>query len=176
MTSKFGAMFGGQQNARADAVPEQTAGDSLGSLNDDAAGGVKPMDQRAMDQRNETRTILGTGCSVEGKLVCRGPARIDGDVEGEISADESLIIGKDATVVADLEVPELHVSGAIRGNIVAIKRVTLAPTAHIQGDIRTPSLTIQEGAQISGKIDVGPIRAGSGSAPAETATGQTDAA
>jgi cytoskeletal protein CcmA (bactofilin family) len=53
----------------------------------------------------------------------------------------------------------LHVSGSVRGNIVAVKRVTLAPSAHIQGDIRTPSLTIQEGAQISGKIDVGPIRA-----------------
>ncbi|NWG71327.1 MAG: polymer-forming cytoskeletal protein [Parvularculaceae bacterium] len=116
----------------------------------------------------EARTVLATGCSFEGKLKCRGGARIDGDFEGEILADEILIIGKDSTIVADLNVPEINASGTVKGNVLAVKRVVLAPTAHIQGDLRTPSLTIQEGARIKGNIDVGPIRAElEGAAPSE---------
>ncbi len=154
MTSKFNAMFGG---VKAETAPEKIPAAPLGALNDDVEKGAHAM---------EHRTVLGIGCSVEGKLVCRGAARIDGDVDGEISADEILIVGKDATISADLDVPELHVSGAVRGNIVAVKRVILAPTAHIQGDIRTPSLTIQEGAQILGKVEVGPIGGRDAVAPA----------
>ncbi|MEQ1928952.1 MAG: polymer-forming cytoskeletal protein [Parvularculaceae bacterium] len=106
----------------------------------------------------ETRTILAAGCSFEGKLKCRGGARIDGDFQGEILADDILIVGKDSTIIADLNVPELNASGIVKGNVVAVKRVVLSPTAHIQGDLRTPSLTIQEGARIKGNIDVGPVR------------------
>jgi len=141
MNTRFGR-FGGQ-------TPDTPSGDGLGSLNDEIARGAIHM---------EERTILGAGCSFEGKLKCRGGARIDGDFEGEILADEALIIGKDSTVTADLNVPELHASGAVKGNVIAMKKVVLAPTAHIHGDLRTPSLIIQEGARIKGHIDVGPIR------------------
>lgn len=144
MNTRFGR-FGGQL----DATPETRSGSDLGSLNDETAKGAAVI----MDER----TILGAGCSFEGKLKCRGSARIDGDFEGEILADEALIIGKDSTVTADLNVPELHASGAVKGNVVAMKRVVLAPTAQIHGDLRTPSLIIQEGARIKGLIDVGPV-------------------
>ena len=161
MTSKFGGMFGviGSKDA---IIPDTSYGDRVGALNEDTAGKAETMEQR---------TVLGLGCSIEGKLVCLGPTRIDGDVEGEISADDVLIVGKDATIVADLNVPELHISGAVQGNIVALKRVTLAPTAHIQGDIRTPSLAIEDGAQVKGKIEVGPIRPGETEAPSASANG-----
>ena len=42
------------------------------------------------------------------------------------------------------------------GNVSAAARVTLGATAHIDGDIKTPSLSIAEGAQIMGRIEVKP--------------------
>lgn len=101
-------------------------------------------------------TILGAGCSLEGKLVCSGPARIGGAFSGEIHGDDVVIIEDGATVVADLRVDALVVIGRVRGNISAARRVSLAATADIEGDIETPSLTIEEGAQVRGKIHVAP--------------------
>jgi cytoskeletal protein CcmA (bactofilin family) len=138
MSGKFGGMFGGQ----AGGGDETSAG-----LYEDAPH----------EPPREMHTVLGTGCSVEGKLVCVGPARLDGDVNGEVVADDFLIIEKNATVTADLNVQELIVNGHVKGNITAVKRISLAPTAFVEGDIQTPSLTIKEGAQVKGKVDVAPV-------------------
>jgi cytoskeletal protein CcmA (bactofilin family) len=142
-------MFGGQSGGRSDYGSD--AGDlsvPRGDLHD------VPVKEPAM----EMRTILGAGCSLEGKLTCSGPTRIDGDFSGELKTDDVLVIEETATVTADLNVRELVVSGNVRGNINAVTRVSLAPTANIEGDIATPSLMIREGAQIKGKVEVTPAR------------------
>lgn len=122
--------------------------------------------------RPALRTVLGAGCSVEGKLVCTGPTRLDGTVTGELVADEFLLIDRHATVTADLNVSELVVRGRVKGNIVAKTRVTLEDSAQVEGDIETPAISINDGAQVVGKVDV--IRR---AAPAKPDTGDmaTDA-
>lgn len=99
-------------------------------------------------------TVLAEGCSVEGMLICNGPSRLAGDVSGELVADQSLMIDENATVAADINVEEVMVLGAVRGDIKASKRVMLAASATVEGDIETPSITIKDGAQVSGQIAV----------------------
>lgn len=106
------------------------------------------------DRRPNVRTVLGAGCSVEGTLVCSGPTRLDGNVSGALVADEFLLIDRNSFVTADLSVQELVVRGRVKGDIKAKKRVTLEGSATVEGDIETPSLTITDGAQVMGKIDV----------------------
>ncbi len=107
-------------------------------------------------ERPETyQSFLGAGSSVEGKLVCTGPARIAGSVNGEIVGDHLISIDADADVKADLNVREARIEGRIHGNINATERVSLAASARIDGDIQTPSLMIEQGAEIKGQIDVG---------------------
>jgi len=102
----------------------------------------------------DLRTVLGAGCSVEGRLVCAGPTRLDGELRGELEADDVLMIDQNAVIVADLNVKEVMVLGKVKGDIVAERRVMLAPTAQVEGDITTPSITIKDGAQVSGKVAV----------------------
>ena len=106
------------------------------------------------EKRPGVRTVLGAGCSVEGTLVCSGPTRLDGNVTGSLVADEFLLIDRNSCVTADLSVQELVVRGRVKGDIKAKKRVTLEGSATVEGDIETPSLTITDGAQLIGKIDV----------------------
>ena len=103
---------------------------------------------------DDLRMILGEGCSVEGKLICRGPTRIDGNVTGELDADELLVIDQNSTIIADIHVNELIVRGKVKGNITAGKRVLLAATAEIEGNIETPRVSIKDGAQIKGQVEV----------------------
>jgi cytoskeletal protein CcmA (bactofilin family) len=106
------------------------------------------------EKKPGVRTVLGAGCSVEGRLICSGPTRLDGGVNGELVADDFLLIDKNATVVADLSVQELVVRGRVRGNIKAKRRCALEASAMVEGDIETPAITITDGAQVVGKIEV----------------------
>jgi cytoskeletal protein CcmA (bactofilin family) len=106
------------------------------------------------NQRPAVRTVLGPGCRVEGKLVCTGPTRLDGSVEGELVADEFLLIDKNSSVIADLNVRELVVRGKVKGNICVTKRVALSENADVEGDIFTPSITISDGAKFKGRVEV----------------------
>jgi len=150
MSGKIGAMFGNQEPEK---VVEEEAEIRIVAADEPAT----PTRSAPTAQHDEQmKTILGAGCIVEGKLVCSGPTRIDGSVSGEIVADDLMIIDKGATVIADLDVQEISVKGHVKGNIIAGKRISLASSAHIEGDIRTPSLTIEEGALVQGKVEVEP--------------------
>ena len=105
---------------------------------------------------SQYETVLGAGCSVEGRLVCKGPARLSGSIKGEIQGDGMVAIDEGAVVTADVNVREASIGGRVIGNVNAVSRVTLGSTALIDGDIRTPSLSIAEGAQIMGRIEVKP--------------------
>ena len=51
----------------------------------------------------EGRAYLDSGSKISGKLLFEGPIRIDGQVDGEITAKESLVIGESAMVTAQTE-------------------------------------------------------------------------
>lgn len=112
-----------------------------------------PEPQRA-DDRPGVRSVLGPGCSVEGTLICSGPTRLDGNVSGTLVADDFLLIDRNSTVIADLNVQELIVRGTVKGNIRATRRVALEETARVEGDIETTAIEVRDGAQMVGKIDV----------------------
>ncbi len=125
-------------------------------------------------ETSQFETFLGAGCIVEGRLVCKGAARLSGSVKGEISGDGLVAIDDGAVVTADVNVREASISGRVIGNVSAAGRVTLGSTALIDGDIKTPSLSIAEGAQIMGRIEVKP-GAGENARPKTTPPASTPA-
>ena len=93
---------------------------------------------------------LNKGSKIMGKLFFEGPVRIDGHVEGEISANDVVVIGEDAVVTAQLRAPAVVIGGKISGDIIAAKRVELRPTARVLANLTTPVLVVQEGAVFEG--------------------------
>jgi cytoskeletal protein CcmA (bactofilin family) len=98
--------------------------------------------------------FLGKGCSFEGKLTFEGKVRVDGQFTGEIHTNDVLEIGPDAEVKAELHVGAVIVGGKIIGNIHAAKRADLLGTASLQGNIKAPVVTMQEGALIDGTLQM----------------------
>src|SRR5262245_6894965 len=70
-----------------------------------------------------TSAFLGKGSSVSGKLVFQGAVRIEGQVEGEITAQDTLIVGESAVVSAQISGTSVVVHGTIRGDVTARKRL-----------------------------------------------------
>ena len=97
-----------------------------------------------------TTAFLGKGAKLVGKISLDGPARIEGHIEGEIEAKDTLTIGEDAVVKAKITGTTVVVHGQVNGDIVARARLELKNPGRIQGNITTATLVIQEGTSFEG--------------------------
>lgn len=116
-----------------------------------------------MKTRSEGGTLNGfldKGSSFVGELSFDDTFRIDGKFEGKIKSGSELILGDSAEVVADVSVGRISINGMLKGSVRATERVELLSGARVSGDISTPILKIEEGANFQGACQMGE-RAGS---------------
>jgi Integral membrane protein CcmA involved in cell shape determination len=99
----------------------------------------------------EIKAILGKGAEFVGKLIFNGSVRIDGNFQGEIYGQGSLVVGEGALVKANIAVKIVYIGGEVQGNIEAKEKITLHSTGKFSGDVHTPVLIMEEGAFFDGK-------------------------
>ncbi len=78
-----------------------------------------------VDETGGTSAFLGKGSRVSGKLTFEGTVRIEGQVEGEITAQDALTIGEGAVVNAQITGTSVVVHGKVTGDITARKRLEI---------------------------------------------------
>lgn len=103
---------------------------------------------------SELRAYFGRGSKISGKISLEGPARIDGEVDGEINAKDSLMIGESAVVTAPIRAASVSVAGKVNGDIVATERIEILNSAKVSGNITAPMLSVQDGAQLEGLCSI----------------------
>ncbi|MGH7898749.1 MAG: bactofilin family protein, partial [Candidatus Binatia bacterium] len=103
----------------------------------------------------EVQAYLGKGSRVSGKLTFDGTVRVDGQVEGEIAAQDTLIVGERAVVTAQITGNTIVIKGRVTGDINARKRVEVRAPGKLYGNIVTPSLVIHEGVIFEGHCSMG---------------------
>lgn len=101
-------------------------------------------------KEEDVQAFLGQGADFTGKLLFNGTVRIDGNFNGEIFGDGTLIIGEGAHIEARLIVENVVVRGKICGEITARKRIEIYHPGHVLGKIKTPTLVIEEGGIFEG--------------------------
>lgn len=107
------------------------------------------------DIDNRQTSILAQGCKFDGKVTATGTFRIEGDFKGDIATPENLIIGKTGTVNASVKVKNAIIGGQLFGNIVAENKIELQSGSHVEGDIKTKRLVIDEGVFFEGNCSMG---------------------
>jgi len=100
--------------------------------------------------RSDFQATLGQGSKVEGRLSFEGSVRIDGVVEGEINAQDTVHIGETAVVTAQIQAGTIIILGQLKGDIKATRRVEMRAPAKLIGNINTPTLVIHEGVTFEG--------------------------
>ncbi|HEX5133670.1 MAG TPA: polymer-forming cytoskeletal protein [Candidatus Krumholzibacteria bacterium] len=100
-------------------------------------------------------SMLGQGCKIKGDIEIQGTMRIDGHFEGSISCPETLIIGKTGVVKAEVKVKNAVIGGKLVGNIAASNKIELQSGSHVEGDIQTARLVIDEGVFFEGNCKMG---------------------
>ena len=102
-------------------------------------------------ESEEIKAILGKGAEFVGKLIFNGSVRIDGDFQGEIHGQGSLVVGEGALVKANIAVKNVYIGGEVQGSIEAKEKITIHSTGKFLGDVHTPVLIMEEGAFFDGK-------------------------
>ena len=98
--------------------------------------------------------FIGTGVTFKGVITYSGTVRIDGSLDGEIHADGGLLVGAEAVITAKVAAGSVVCEGNITGDIQATERITLLAPAIIQGSLKTPVLSIEEGVRLNGTLEM----------------------
>ena len=104
-----------------------------------------------MKRREDIVAFLGKHTELKGNFEFHGMIRLDGRFAGNIKGERTLIIGMDALVEAEIEVPYVVVMGELKGNIHASEKVVIHSKAKVYGDIQCPRLSIEEGGVFHGR-------------------------
>src|SRR5271157_2054937 len=114
-----------------------------------------PAVRSAETLRSGEIATIGKSVIVKGELSGSEDLYVDGEVEGSISLrGQSLTIGPNGRVRANIEARNVIVHGRVDGNIQASDRVELRKSASLAGDISTARVAIEDGAFFKGSIDI----------------------
>ena len=109
----------------------------------------------------KVEAFLGKGSKMVGQLTFSGPAELDGHIEGEVVAQDRLVIGESAVIQAKVSGADIVIKGTVTGDIYATKRLSIKRPAKVVGNITTACLSIEEGVIFEGKSSMsGAARSG----------------
>ena len=92
-------------------------------------------DRTQPEEAGATSAFLGKGSRVTGKLVFEGTVRIEGQVEGEIAAQDTLTIGEGALVKAKVVGTSIVVHGHVNGDMANGHANGATASGHVNGDM-----------------------------------------
>ena len=131
---------------------------SFGRKGDNTSGRNPPFDiassaaAQSSGGAGNKDAYIGKGSKIVGNLQFSGPIELDGQVDGEVVAQDRLTIGESAVINAKLSGTEVIVRGQVSGDIHASKRLVLKKPARVVGSLTAPLLSIEEGVLFEGKI------------------------
>jgi cytoskeletal protein CcmA (bactofilin family) len=114
-------------------------------------------------------TLVGAHTEIQGQMMLRESARIDGRVVGNIDTppdvQATVVVSSNGEVRGDITAYRVLVAGKVAGQIHARERVELQAQCVVQGDIKYGSIATEHGARIMGLLLQ--LDESSGSAPGE---------
>jgi cytoskeletal protein CcmA (bactofilin family) len=111
---------------------------------------VAMFEKKKTETVNEVMTFFGKGTHFKGVLTFEGTARIDGEIEGEVITQGTLIVGESGIIRAEITAGAVIVGGKVNGNIHASQKIQLLPKSVVTGSLTTHSIIIEDGALLNG--------------------------
>lgn len=106
--------------------------------------------QEESSGQSRSQSLIQEGVTVKGDIRAEGDIRLEGVVEGSVITKARVIVGSTGKIQANIDAAEVVVMGRLNGKIVGHRRIELRKGAHVEGDIATQSLVIEEGVFFQG--------------------------
>ncbi len=99
--------------------------------------------------------VLASGIEIVGTIRFQNDMHIDGKIDGKIESESGKVtIGEKADIKGNIKAGEVYVYGHVDGNVHS-DRCHLHGQAIVNGDITTSRLSMDEGARLRGRAEIG---------------------
>lgn len=132
-----------------------------------------PAHQPGPSGPRSTVSAIGAKTVINGDITGSEDLVISGKVSGQISLPEHRItIQREGTVEADIVGKTIQVEGTVNGNLFGSEAVIVRSSGRVEGNLRAPRVTLEDGANFRGSIDMKPAAKPQSNKPAPQATQQ----
>lgn len=97
-----------------------------------------------------TFSVFGPDTTIKGDIHASADLHIDGRLEGDIACT-GLVQGEGSEIVGAISAETARLAGTVRGSITT-RELVILKTARIHGDVHYDALTIEQGAQVEGRL------------------------
>jgi cytoskeletal protein CcmA (bactofilin family) len=101
----------------------------------------------------EATSVIGENCIFEGNFDVDGNLRVDGKFTGTLKVTETVHVGKNGFIDAEVNTRSAVVAGTIKGNLKASDKITLQSGSRLEGEMVTSKLVIEEGVSFQGSCN-----------------------
>lgn len=105
---------------------------------------------RPVASNKSTFSVIGADVTIRGDVTASTELHVDGSIEGDIQC-ASLVQGETSTVTGAVTAESARLAGRVVGSITA-KDLVVLRSARIEGDVSYDALTIEQGAQVDGRL------------------------
>ena len=106
------------------------------------------------DNAAEKLSVLGPTLVFKGELSADEDLMLRGRVEGSITHTATVRIGKEGSVLGDVKAKFITVEGRVEGDLHGGGSVTVKESADIDGNIYAPTVSLLEGSNFNGTIEM----------------------
>lgn len=107
-----------------------------------------------IEDENKIDTVIAEDITFKGTLKFKNSLKIKGTFEGKIETEGHLLVGREATVSAEINAGKVSVSGVVNGKIKAQHRVELYKKSRTSIDLIAPDISIESGSVFNGTCNM----------------------
>jgi cytoskeletal protein CcmA (bactofilin family) len=110
------------------------------------AGRIEPSERRTL--------VVGRGISLQGTVADAERLVVEGTVESQMIHAAELFVAGSGVFKGEVEVEDAEIAGAFDGTITARGSLIIRTTGRISGNARCRKLSVEEGGQVSGRMEM----------------------
>jgi len=145
-------VFGSKRDTKSDALSREDVVGNLypDSLTSEVDVTPSPTEFRRGDAGNES--VIDPHARFNGKYVSDRDLRIEGEAQGEIECQGTLIISPQARVRSAITAHNVIINGDYEGDVDCGGRFEIGSTGRVKGKVKTQVLVVKEGAHWEGSV------------------------
>ncbi|HET6381737.1 MAG TPA: polymer-forming cytoskeletal protein [candidate division Zixibacteria bacterium] len=145
-------VFGSKRDQKPDALSREDVVGNLypDSLTSEVDVTPSPTEYRRSDAGNES--VIDPHARFNGKYVSDRDLRIEGEAQGEIECQGTLIISPQARVRSAIKAHNVIINGDYEGDVDCGGRFEIGSTGRVKGKVKTQVLVVKEGAHWEGSV------------------------
>ena len=98
-------------------------------------------------------SLIGARADFQGEFVVEGTLRVDGLVQGRVNSD-CVVLSETGVIKGEIKARKIIVGGKVEGSLRAQEIIEIRATGKVQGDIFTNKLSMAEGGELNGRIEM----------------------